>query len=162
MNVLKWLDRHLEEALLSIFLLTLILLTSANVILRYIFNSGLTWSDEICKYCLIFSGFISISYWIRNKSGICVDALVQVLPKGVQKILGILTQLIVLLFFIWMFRGSINVLRSIAKSGQVSGTLQISMVYIYMAPVIGFGLAVFRVVQVMVLDLMSTKKGGVE
>lgn len=162
MNVLKWLDRHLEEALLSIFLLTLILLTSANVILRYIFNSGLTWSDEICKYCLIFSGFISISYWIRNKSGICVDALVQILPKGVQKILGILTQLIVLLFFIWMFRGSINVLRSIAKSGQVSGTLQISMVYIYMAPVIGFGLAVFRVVQVMVLDLMSTKKGGVE
>ena len=80
MKVLRWLDHHVEELFLSVFLLTLIILTSANVVLRYVFNSGLTWSDEICKYCLIFSGFISISCWIRHKSGICVDALAQVGP----------------------------------------------------------------------------------
>ena len=63
MGIIRWLDRHLEEVLLSIFLIILITLTSVNVVLRYIFNSGLTWSDEVCKYCLIFSGFISIGYW---------------------------------------------------------------------------------------------------
>lgn len=160
MNVIKWLDRHLEEALLSVFLIVLIVLTSANVILRYVFNSGLTWSDEICKYCLIFSGFTSISYWVRNKSGICVDALLQILPAPARKVLGIITQVIVLLFFVWMFKGSVNVIKSIAKSKQVSATLQISMVYIYLAPVIGFGLAAIRVIQVMVIDFMAAKKGG--
>ena len=160
MKVLRWLDKHFEEALLSVFLLTLIVLTSANVILRYIFNSGLTWSDEISKYCLIFSGFTSISYWIRNKSGICVDALVQILPEKVQKILRILTQVIVFLFFAWMFKGSIRVLQSVAKSGQVSGTLQISMVYIYMAPVLGFGLALIRVIQMLAIDAQKKEKGG--
>ncbi len=160
MKVLKWIDKHMEEAFLSVFLLTLIVLTSANVILRYVFNSGLTWSDEICKYCLIFSGFISIGYWVRNKNGICVDALVQVLPEGIRKGLNIITQILVLCFFIWMFRSSVNVIKSVAKSGQVSGTLQISMVYIYMAPVFGFGLAVLRMVQVIVLDLMKLKRGG--
>ncbi len=156
MKMLKWLDKHVEEALLSVFLLTLIVLTSANVILRYIFNSGLTWS----KYCLIFSGFTSISYWIRNKSGISVDALVQIMPEKVQKGLRIFAQVIVFLFFAWMFKGSISVLQSVAKSGQVSGTLQISMVYIYMAPVLGFGLAVIRVVQVLALDVLGARKGG--
>lgn len=160
MNVIKWLDRHLEEALLSVFLIVLIVLTSANVILRYVFNSGLTWSDEICKYCLIFSGFTSISYWVRNKSGICVDALLQILPAPARKVLGIITQVIVLLFFVWMFKCSVNVIKSIAKSKQVSATLQISMVYIYLAPVIGFGLAAIRVIQVMVIDFMAAKKGG--
>ncbi len=160
MKMLKWLGKHVEEALLSVFLLTLIVLTSANVILRYIFNSGLTWSDEISKYCLIFSGFTSISYWIRNKSGISVDALVQIMPEKVQKGLRIFAQVIVFLFFAWMFKGSISVLQSVAKSGQVSGTLQISMVYIYMAPVLGFGLAVIRVVQVLALDVLGARKGG--
>ena len=162
MNVLKWLDKHLEEVLLSVFLLTLIVLTSLNVVLRYVFNSGLTWSDEICKDCLIFSGFASISYWIRNKSGICVDAFVGLMPEGVKKVFGAMVQVIVLLFFIWMFRGAVNVMQSIAKSNQVSATLQIPMWYIYLAPVIGFGLAVVRQVQIIVLDVIKARKGGNE
>ena len=162
MKVFKWLDRHVEEMVLSICLLTLIILTSANVVLRYVFNSGLTWSDEICKYCLIFSGFISISYWIRHKSGICVDALVQVAPGPVKMVFNILAQLIVLGFFLLMFKGAISCWLAIKKSGQVSGTLQIPMTYVYLAPIIGFGLALFRQVQNLVLGFLEKKRGGNE
>ena len=38
MKVLRWLDHHVEELFLSVFLLTLIILTSANVVLRYVFS----------------------------------------------------------------------------------------------------------------------------
>ena len=160
MRVLKWLDHHVEESFLSVFLLTLILLTSANVVLRYVFNSGLTWSDEICKYCLIFSGFISISYWVRHKNGICVDALVQLLPSRAKKLFYVLVQLLVLGFFLIMFRGAIRCWVSIKKSGQVSGTLQIPMTYVYTAPILGFGLALFREIQILVLDGFNRRKGG--
>lgn len=160
MGVLKWLDRHVEEMFLAAFLLILIVLTTINVVLRYFFNSGLTWSDEICKYCLIFSGFISISYWVRSKCGICVDALLQIVPPGVKKVFYVLAQIITMIFFAVMFRGAVNVLLSVQKSGQVSGTLQIPMTYVYTAPVIGFGLALFRVIQIAYLDLRTGKKGG--
>ena len=162
MKVLRWLDHHVEELFLSVFLLTLIILTSANVVLRYVFNSGLTWSDEICKYCLIFSGFISISCWIRHKSGICVDALAQVVPGPVKMIFQVLVQLIVLAFFLLMFKGAISCWLAIKKSGQVSGTLQIPMTYVNMAPIIGFGLALLREVQNLVLGFVQRKKGGNE
>ena len=160
MGIIRWLDRHLEEVLLSIFLIILITLTSVNVVLRYIFNSGLTWSDEVCKYCLIFSGFISIGYWVRRNSGICVDALVQTFSEPLRKVLGIIVQFIVLAFFLAMFKSSFHVLEGIKRSGQVSGTLQISMVYVYTAPVIGFGLAVIRTIQVLYLTIFSKEKGG--
>lgn len=160
MKVLKWLDAHVEEAVLSTCLLILIVLTSANVVLRYVFNSGLTWSDEICKYCLIFSGFISISYWIRHKSGICVDALLQLVNEPVKKGIYILVQILVLIFFLLMFQGAVRCWFAIKKSGQVSGTLQIPMTYVYIAPVIGFGMALLREVQVVIQDLTAGKRGG--
>ncbi|MDR3258784.1 MAG: TRAP transporter small permease [Fusobacteriaceae bacterium] len=160
MVFLKWLDEHFEETALSIFLIVLVILTSINVILRYVFNSGLTWNDEICKYCLIFSGFISIGYWIRHKNGICVDTLVQILPSKYRKILLFMTQLVVLIFFCILFFYSVNVLKSVAKSKQISGTLQISMVYVYMAPVIGFALAVIRIFQVLILGYFVAESVG--
>ncbi len=160
MKVLKWVDLHLEEAILTICLLGLTCLVSLNALLRYVFNSSLTWSDEVCKYCLIYSGFISIGWWIRRNKGISVDALIQILPGSVKKILGIIVQIIVLLFFLLCFKGSVNVMNSMAESGQVSGTLQISMTYVYMAPVLGFGLAVIRCIQMFILYF--TKKGEIE
>ena len=74
--------------------------------------------------------------------------------------LGIIVQFIVLAFFLAMFKSSFHVLEGIKRSGQVSGTLQISMVYVYTAPVIGFGLAVIRTIQVLYLTIFSKEKGG--
>lgn len=157
MKVLKWLDLHLEEACLAALLVILTVLTSVNVVLRYVFNSGIVWSDEVCRYCLIFSGFISIGYWIRHKCGICVDALVQSMPKTVQKVLSLIVFVFVFVFFSIMFRSSLRVLEGIRLSGQVSSTLQIPMTYVYSAPILGFGLAVLRIVQVACLNFMNWK-----
>jgi TRAP-type C4-dicarboxylate transport system permease small subunit len=156
MKVLKWLDLHLEEVILIFCLCLLTVLTNVNVVLRYIFNTSLTWSDEICKSCLIYSCFFSIGWWIRRKNGIAVDALIQLLPPRIKSVFAWMVQFILIGFFILAFRASIAVLRGVAASGQVSGTLQISMVYIYVTPVAGFGLAIFRSVQILVLGF---KKG---
>jgi TRAP-type C4-dicarboxylate transport system permease small subunit len=158
MKVLKWLDLHLEEVILTLCLCVLTTLTSTNVVLRYIFNTSLIWSDEICKDCLIYSCFFSIGWWIRRKNGICVDALVQIFHVKVKFFLSCIVQLIIVGFLILAFKASVTVLRGIAASGQVSGTLQISMVYVYITPVAGFGLALFRSVQVLILGLKKDRE----
>ncbi|MDR1278680.1 MAG: TRAP transporter small permease [Treponema sp.] len=159
MKVLKWLDLYLEEAILLICVCVLTTLTSANVVLRYIFNTSLTWSDEICKVCLIYSCFFSIGWWVRRKNGLALDALVQLFSPKVKSILAWVVQFILIGFLILAFRASIAVLRGVAASGQVSGTLQISMVYVYITPVAGFGLAIFRSLQVLVLELRKDRGG---
>jgi TRAP-type C4-dicarboxylate transport system permease small subunit len=157
MKALKWLDLHFEEVILAICLCVLTILTSVNVVLRYIFNTSLTWSDEICKDCLIYSCFFSIGWWIRRKNGIAVDALVQLFPLKVKSVLAWVVQFILIGFLVLAFRASVTVLRGVAASGQVSGTLQISMVYVYVTPAAGFGLALFRAIQVLVLEVKKNR-----
>ncbi|MDR2738325.1 MAG: TRAP transporter small permease [Treponema sp.] len=159
MKALKWLDLHLEEVILTICLCALTVLTSVNVVLRYIFNTSLTWSDEICKDCLIYSCFFSIGWWIRRKNGIAVDALVQFLPLKIKSVFSWTVQFILIGFLILAFRASVTVLQGVAASDQVSGTLQISMVYVYITPAAGFGLALFRSVQVLILEFKKSRRG---
>lgn len=94
MKGLKWLDLHFEEFLLTIFLIILSCLITINVVLRYIVGTGITWSEAICRYCLVYSTFLTIGHWIRRKSGISVDFIVQIVPVPVKKIFGWIVQLL--------------------------------------------------------------------
>ena len=65
MMFLKWLDRHFEHTVLAVLLVVLTVLSFMNVVMRYGFQSGLSWSDEVCKYSLVLSGFFSMPCWKR-------------------------------------------------------------------------------------------------
>ncbi|MFQ9703021.1 MAG: hypothetical protein ACLR0U_14210 [Enterocloster clostridioformis] len=58
-----------------------------------------------------------------------------------------------------MFKGAISCWLAIKKSGQVQRHAAIPMTYVYMAPIIGFGLALLREVQNLVLGFVQRKKG---
>ena len=46
---------------------------------RYIFNSSLSWPEEICVYLLIWMGLLSLSYCIRTRTAIKVEMLINFL-----------------------------------------------------------------------------------
>ena len=50
MKVLKWLDEHLEEALLVVFLVVMCLLTGFQVFMRQVLTSSRTWSEELNRF----------------------------------------------------------------------------------------------------------------
>ena len=99
MKVLKWLDLHFEEACLTVFLIALTVLVTMNVVLRYIFGTGLTWSEAICRYCLVYSTFLTIAHWVRRNSGICVDFILQIVPKQVAAVLKWIVKVLQIVFF---------------------------------------------------------------
>lgn len=158
MKVLKWIDLHIEEAFLTVFLIALTCLIMANVILRYAFGSGLSWAEAVCRYCLVYSCFFSISHWVRRSSGICVDALVNVLPGGIQDILDWIVRFFMILFFGVLLIASVRVMNDVALSGMIDGTMGFSMRYIYFACCVGFFDAFVRSIQVLVLKLTGRKE----
>ena len=103
MKVLKWLDLHFEEACLTVFLIALTVLVTMNVVLRYIFGTGLTWSEAICRYCLVYSTFLTIAHWVRRNSGICVDFILQIVPKQVAAVLKWIVKVLQIVFFFLLF-----------------------------------------------------------
>ncbi len=153
MKALKWIDLHIEEVFLTIFLIALTCLIMANVILRYVFGSGLNWAEAMCRYCLVYSCFFSIAHWIRRCNGISVDALVNVLPEQVREVLSWIVQFFMIVFFGILLIASVRVMKDVSLSGMIDGTMGFSMSYIYFACCIGFFDALIRSIQVFVIRL---------
>ena len=72
-KILKWLDRHFEEALMSVFLCGIVIMMSTHVFCRYVLRHPLTWTEEATRYMFIWFVFMGVSYGIRNGTHIRVD-----------------------------------------------------------------------------------------
>jgi len=158
MKALKWLDLHFEEMFLTILLIVLTSLMTVNVILRYVMGSGITWSEAICRYCLVYSTFFTIAHWVRRGNGICVDFVLQIAPKSIVDILRWLVYVLQIVFFGFLFISSLRVLSKTYATGTVDGTLGFNMAYIYLACCIGFCDATIRSIQVFILNLPMFNK----
>lgn len=154
MKVLKFLDEKLELMLLGIMLAVFTALMFANVVLG-VFGENIVWGDELCKYCLVASTFLSIPIWIRRRSGIRVDAALMLLPVKMRRWMDILVYGCLVVFFGFLFWAGLGVYDTIAQSGQVSAAMQMPVKYLYMVVEFGFALSVVRAVQVLVIMLRS-------
>ncbi len=153
MRAIKWLDEHFEEWTMVILLAGISLSLLLQIIMRYIFNASLSWSEEFARYCFVWSTFISIGYSIKKSTMLRIDIVVQYLPKSWRKPLDVFVELFVLAFFGLMLYNSIFVVQKIARSGQTSPALGLPMVAIYISLVVGFLLAVMRGVQKIIVML---------
>ena len=65
MKVIKWLDEHFEETFLVFFLVLISCITMLQIIARTFF-AALSWPEEFCRYCWIWSVFISLPYTLEQ------------------------------------------------------------------------------------------------
>jgi C4-dicarboxylate transporter DctQ subunit len=100
-----WLDR-LEEIFMAVALAFMTLLTFVQVTLRYVFDSGFVWSLEATTYTFAWLVLIGMSYGVRTRSHIAVDALTGRLPGGARRIVAGLALLLCLTYCGFMLYGS--------------------------------------------------------
>lgn len=147
MSVIRWIDQHLEEVILSIFLILIACVMMLQVIMRYVVGSSLSWAEEFCRYLFVWSSLLSIGYSIRKKTILRVDSLIEMFPFGLKRLFKIAVEIIVLVFFAYLFVKSIPVVNMIKESGQTSPAMEIPMYIVYLSAIVGFLLAVIRSVQ---------------
>lgn len=158
--IIRWLDEHFEEMVLIILLLMIAGLSGMQVVMRKIFHNPLTWSEELCRFCFVWSGFLGIGYSIRNGSIIRINTVVGMVPAMVQKIMNLAANIISLIFFLFFFLTSIETIKKVAASGQISPALEIPISILYMGAMIGFLLAIIRVLQSIYKEIR--RKAGAE
>ena len=104
---MKILDR-LEEWIISLMLLAMTGLTFWQVVMRYVFNSGMTWALELTTVFFAIMIFVGVSYGVRVGSHIGVDALVKMLSPGKRKAVSILAVVLSLVYVGFIFTGSMQ------------------------------------------------------
>lgn len=75
----------LLEFLVVILMVAMVVMVFGNVFLRYAFNSGITISDEMSRYCFIWLTYIGAMVAMREGGHLGVDTLVKHLPRAGKK-----------------------------------------------------------------------------
>lgn len=96
--------------IISIFLLSMVALVFLNVVLRYGFDSGITWSEEMARYLFVWIVFLGAIVAYKEKAHLGVDLLIGSLPPLGQKILYILVNLIVIGVLIIVIDGGLKMI----------------------------------------------------
>ena len=148
MKVLKWLDEHFEETLLCILLVLIFVVELIQVAVRNLaFVPALTWAEEFCRFCWIWSVFLSLPFTIKTATSLRVTALLDIMPKKVKKAVDIAVDIITTAVMIVLAVTSVDVVNGIAETGESSPAMLWPMWIIYAVLLIGFALGAFRGIQ---------------
>jgi len=146
MKVLKWLDKHFEEAILIALLAAIACVMMAQIIART-FAASMSWPEEFSRYCYIWTVFLSLGFTIKKGNMLKVGIVMDLLPLKLRKSIEIIVNILMLIIFAVLFRYSVIYTGKIKTIGQVSPAMNLPMWIMYMATVVGFGLAVLRMIQ---------------
>ena len=83
-----------ETFLLLFFLLSAILLASAQILLRNFFDSGIFWADTALRILVLWIGMTGAMFASRNKKHIRIDILSHYLPVKLRDNIWRVTELI--------------------------------------------------------------------
>lgn len=159
MKAVKWLDEHFEEFFLVVILTLIACVELVQVIYRNLpFVDALKWAEEFCRFCWIWSVFLSLPYTIRKGSMLRVNVLAEMLPQAARKTVNILIDLINAAVMAILFVNAITVVKSIKASGESSPAMTWPMWIIYSVMLVGFGLGAARGVQMAVIHVMHFKE----
>lgn len=157
MNVLKWVNERFEETIMVILLAAISCVMMVQIIARSFFTS-MPWPEEFCRYCYIWTVFLSLGYTIRKRNMLKVGIVMDLLPVKLRKSIEIVVNFLMLAIFAILFRYAIVYTGKVKVSGQISPAMHIPMWIMYMATVFGFGLAVIRMIQETVFNIKNFNK----
>lgn len=152
---MKILDR-LEEWLISLMLFSMTALTFTQVVMRYVFDSGISWGLEMTGVMFAFMIFIGISYGVRVGSHIGVDALVKLMPAGARKASSVLVVLLCLLYVAFILVGATTYVSKMMDVGIELEDMPIERWKVLIVMPIGYTLVAFRFLQIL-WNLVSGK-----
>ncbi|MBR5287018.1 MAG: TRAP transporter small permease [Clostridia bacterium] len=138
------LDHLLHKVMLliaQISILAMIVIVTLTVILRYCFNTGLSWAEEVPRLLVTVFAFMSCAIGVRDHMHVAVDAVYNRFPKGskARKFMEILADICMLLCGMFMFyNGYVRTAKLFSLPGVMPIT-GISVAWQYLPiPVAGF------------------------
>jgi C4-dicarboxylate transporter DctQ subunit len=123
------------------------LLTFLQVVLRYVFNTGLIWALEATTYLFAWLVLFGMSYGVRVGSHIGIDALVKLMgPRG-QRIAGLLAALFSIAYCVILLIGSINYIDTMHTMGVEAEDIPVERWLLAIILPVGFGLLGIRFIE---------------
>ena len=91
----------LLKGVIALCLAVMVVLVFGNVVLRYAFNSGIAFSEELSRWLLVWMTFLGAIVALREHAHLGVDTLLLMLPPLGRRICFLVSYLL-MLFASWL------------------------------------------------------------
>ena len=146
-RVFKWLDENFERYLAMFFAMIMFISMFAQVVMRYIFNSPLSWSEEVAIICFVMSVFLGGARAITKDQHVRIEIVTYKLSERNQHIARIIANMLYIVFCIVVSLGMVAVIQMLARTGVVTSITRIPKAYYYTLLPFCMWLSVLRLLQ---------------
>lgn len=157
-NKLIWFLNNAEEFIIVIMFALMVAAIFLQVIMRYVFQSPLSWSEELGKFLFVWISWLGISLGARYGEHIKITMLVDRLPFKVAQVVNILSEIIVIgICAVTLYYGVSLVM---TQMGTHYAGIKISVSWGYLAVVLGCGLMTIRSIAGLFQSIKYIVKGA--
>jgi len=149
----------LEENIVALLLVTMTLLVFAEVIMRFVFSTGVTWIQEATLYTAAWFVLFGASYGVRIGAHIGVDVVVKLLPEPLRRLAGLLAIALCFVYCALFLLGSWDYLQLMHMIGIEMEDIAIPKWMAMMIMPVGFVLLVIRFAE-LGWAILTGKKDG--
>ena len=150
-GVIAWVSRVFNN-IGMVFLTFLMLVITADVLLRDIFNRPLRGANEIAEFSMLLVVFLSVAFTQYVKSNIAVSILYDRFPKAAQLIIDIFVHLLCLCISGLIFWQAIQYRNYLAELNRTSLILELPEAPFQVIMIVGF----FMLNLVLILDVINS------
>jgi TRAP-type C4-dicarboxylate transport system permease small subunit len=142
------------ETLALVFLAGILLTVCLQVFFRYLAGLAVSWTEEATRYLGIWMVFMGAAAAVAQDSHIAVTVVVERLPPPLRRLLSRFSSLLMLLFSLLIFLGSLQLIRLNWEQQAVTFPVTVATLYLAVAVLAAISLPVLLV------RLWRGKEGG--
>lgn len=145
----------------ALILVAMLLLIALAVITRYVFNSPITWSDQVATYGLVYITFIGAPRVLARRGHVAVDILESSLSEPRRRLLHVLVDIAGMLYCIAFFLlASREVHRIVQRGAEFSDAFTLPQWMVYIVIPIGAGLLALQFLANLLEDLRRLRSSA--
>ena len=161
LNQIIRMGEKIYASIAIVLMMVLVIIITAGIIARYFFNSPFFWTEELATLLFIWIAFLAAAVAAARKKFIVVDYFIAKIPPSVQVIIGIVSDLLIMVFLGMVIVGAVLLLPQMHTRFSVALEFPRSL---YFLPVLISSLLIFIVdlesLFQRLISLLSKKQTG--
>lgn len=158
---MKRLIEHFEEYLLIGSLMFSVILVFMQVVMRYVFQDSLSWSEELARYIFLWQIWLGASYAAKEGRHLRIEIVKEFLSARGKVLFECLVTAIWVAFCVFLAFKSYELTYKLFARMQVSPAMRIPIGIAYASVPVGTTLMGLRLVQRVCRMLGAAKKEGI-
>jgi TRAP-type transport system small permease protein len=134
MEKLTSIAKTIITTLMVLCLAAMAIFVFGNVVLRYFFESGITWSDEMSRFLFVYMIFLGAIMALKDNEHLGVDTLVKRFPRQLRRIVYVVVNAIVVYMLYLIGDGSWKM--TVLSKGTTAPATELPLSYVYVIGVI--------------------------